>query len=113
MTLIQEVFPGHHVTRTRTSVFHTYLSSIQHALNLHGISHIDLPLLEARRVLIHHLASGDCANYKVDASATPRPDRSACRVFAKAFESSSVIEQVVLHTVLEADSKQISAEALS
>ncbi|KAJ7211588.1 hypothetical protein GGX14DRAFT_448768, partial [Mycena pura] len=92
LTLIREVFLGHHVTRTHTSVFHANLS-------LHGISHTNLDLVQARRMLIYHLVSGDCAKYYVDSSITPRPDRTSCRVFVQGFDSSSAITQAVLKTV--------------
>ena len=58
LNIIRDIFLGHHTTRSRTSVFHADLPAIQHALALHGIHHHDMPLIDCRHALIHHIITG-------------------------------------------------------
>jgi hypothetical protein len=63
--------------------------------------------------LLHRITTGACADHTVDASIAPRPDRSACRVVYKDFESAADMVKVVLNIILGADNKHISTESLS
>jgi hypothetical protein len=53
----------HHATFSHISVFHADLQTIQKSLELHAIPHADMNLVQCGRVLLHHLASGACADY--------------------------------------------------
>jgi hypothetical protein len=48
----------------------------------------------------------------VDASLSPHPDRSACRVLCQDFESAVDLSKAVFNVILDADNKQISTESL-
>ncbi|KAJ6612472.1 hypothetical protein B0H10DRAFT_1952274 [Mycena sp. CBHHK59/15] len=72
-----------------------------------------MTLVQCRRVLLHHLATGACADHAVDASSSPRPDRSACHALSQDFESAADIAKTALKFILDADHTQISTESLS
>jgi hypothetical protein len=71
-----------------------------------------MTLIDCRRALLHHIVSGDCANYAVDATAYPRPQRTACHCIAQDFHSAADVSQAVLEIVLGADHNQMSTESL-
>lgn len=87
MNIIRDIFFGHRVAHSHISVFHTDLPTIQRALLLHAIPHTNPNLIQCCCVLIHHIATGACADHAVDAATSPRPDRSACRALCQDFES--------------------------
>ena len=49
----------------------------------------------------------------MDISLSPRPDRSACRVFCKDSESALDMSKAVVNIIIDADDKQISTDSLS
>ncbi|KAJ7112311.1 hypothetical protein C8R44DRAFT_882685 [Mycena epipterygia] len=53
------------------------------------------------------------ADHTVNASMTPRPDRSACRALSQEFTSPAYMSECVVNIILNADHKQISTESLS
>jgi hypothetical protein len=71
-----------------------------------------MTLIDCRRALLHHIVSGDCANYAVDATTHPRPQRTACRCIAQDFHSAADVSQAVLEIILGADRNQMSTESL-
>jgi hypothetical protein len=87
--LLRDILLGHHVTRSRISLFHADLSTIQRSLDLHAIPHAAMTLVQCRWTLPHHIATGACTDYAVDTSSSPRPDRSACRALSRDFESAA------------------------
>lgn len=107
-SILRDIFLGHHSTRSRTSIFHADLPAIKHALDLHAIPHNDMTLIECRRALLHHIISGSCADYAIDASSHPRPQRTGCRCIAHDFESAKDISQAAFDIILNADHKQMS-----
>ncbi|KAJ7439569.1 hypothetical protein B0H11DRAFT_2205761 [Mycena galericulata] len=113
LNIIRDILFGHHTTRSRISVFHADLLMIQRSLELHAVPHAGMTLLQCRRVLLHHITTGACADHAVDASVSPRPDRSACRALCQDFECAADMSKAVLNLVLGADHKQISTESLS
>jgi hypothetical protein len=64
-------------------------------------------------VLIHHIATGACADHTVDSFVFPRPDRSACRALCENFESAAQMSKAVLNMIMDATDKQLSTESLS
>lgn len=89
LTLLRDILLGHHVTRSRISVFHADLSTIQRSLDLHAVPHASMTLVQCRRALLHHIASGACTDYQVDAVSSPRPDRTACRALSQDFKCAA------------------------
>jgi hypothetical protein len=83
LNLLRDILLGHHITRSRISVFHADLPTIQRSLELHAIPHAGLTLVQCQRLLLHHITTGACANHAVDASLSPRLDRSTCRVLCQ------------------------------
>jgi hypothetical protein len=113
LTLLRDILLGHHVTRSRISVFHADLSTIQRSLDLHAVPHATMTLVQCRRALLHHIATGACADYQVDAVSSPRPDRTACRALSQDFKCAAEMSKAVLNIFLDADHKQMSTENLS
>lgn len=64
LTLLRDILLGHHVTRSRISVFHADLSTIQRSLDLHAVPHATLqisrqcPRHQARSFETLHSAGG-------------------------------------------------------
>jgi hypothetical protein len=112
LNIILDIFFRHHVAHSRISVFHTDLSTIQRALLLHAIPHTNLNLIQCRRLLIHHIATGACADHAVDASTSPRPDHSACRALCQDFDSAAHMSKVLNVFFGGAADKQLSTESL-
>jgi hypothetical protein len=83
------------------------------SLALHAIPYANMTLVQCRRVLLHHITTGACADYAVDASKSPQPDCSACRALSQDFESAADIAKAALNVILDADHTEISTEALS
>jgi hypothetical protein len=106
---LRDILLGHHATCSRISVFHADL--LQRSLELHTIPHAGLTLVQCQR-LLHHITTEACANHAVDASLSPRLDRSACRVLCQDFESAVDLSKAVFNVILDADDKQISTESL-
>ncbi|KAJ7924534.1 hypothetical protein B0H13DRAFT_2578761 [Mycena leptocephala] len=92
---------------------HADLPIIQRSLALHAIPYAHMTLVQCHRVLLHHITTGACADYALDASSTPRPDRSACRALSQDFEAVADIAKAALNIILDADHTEISTEALS
>jgi hypothetical protein len=112
MNTIRDLFFRHHVAHSRISVFHTDLPTTQRALLLHAIPNTNLNLIQCRRVLIHHIATGACADHAVDEATSPRPDRSACRALCQDFDSAADMSKAVLNLFLDATDKQLSTKSL-
>jgi hypothetical protein len=112
LNLLRDILLGHHVTCSRIFVFHADLPTIQRSLELHAIPHAGLTLVQCRRLLLHHITTGACANHAVDALLSPHPDRSTCRVLCQDFESAVDLSKAVFNVILDADDKQISTESL-
>ncbi|KAJ7198225.1 hypothetical protein C8J57DRAFT_1262460 [Mycena rebaudengoi] len=74
-----------------------YLQQIRRSLDLHAIPHVKLNLLQCRHLLIHHIATGTCADFDIDSSTSPRPDRSACRALCQDFASPGMMSATVLN----------------
>jgi hypothetical protein len=72
-----------------------------------------MTLIECRHALLHHLLSGACADYDVNVTRSPRPQRATCRSISQDFLSASDISQHALHIILSADHKQMPTEHLS
>lgn len=113
LNLLRDILLGHHVTRSRISVFHADLPTIQRSLDLHAIPHVGLSIVQCRRLLLHHITTGACADHAVDASQSPRPDRSACRALCQDFQSAADMSKAVLSIILDADPKHLSTESLA
>lgn len=96
LTLLRDILLGHHVTLSRISVFHPDLSTIQRSLDLHN----GLSLIQCRRLLLHDITTGACADHVMDASLSPRPDRPACRALCEEFESGADMPTAVLSIIL-------------
>ncbi|KAJ7822190.1 hypothetical protein B0H14DRAFT_2598709 [Mycena olivaceomarginata] len=111
--IIRDILLGHHVSRSRISVFHSDLHTIQRSLDLNAIPHANMTLVQCRHALLHHITTGACADHTVDAGIAPRPDRSACCVLCQDFESAADMAEIVLNIILDADDKHISTESLS
>jgi hypothetical protein len=94
LKLLNDILLGHHATRTRISVFHADLQTIQRSLELHAIPCARLNLVQCRRIFLHHIASGACVDHSVDSSVSPRPDHSACRALSPDFKSRYVKSRV-------------------
>ncbi|KAJ7218937.1 hypothetical protein C8J57DRAFT_1254638 [Mycena rebaudengoi] len=88
------------------------LQQIRRSLDLHAIPHVNLNLLQCRHLLIHHIATGTCADFDINSSTSPRPDRSACRALCQDFASPGMMSATVLNVILDADHKQISTDDL-
>jgi hypothetical protein len=73
---LMEMPPGHHVQRTRISVFCSDLSTIQCSLELHALPFSNINLVQCRHILLYHMVTGACTDHHVDAAEFPRPDRS-------------------------------------
>ncbi|KAJ7846805.1 hypothetical protein B0H13DRAFT_1907551 [Mycena leptocephala] len=56
--------------------------------------------------------SGACADYEIDATACPRPQRATCRSISRDFLSAADISQV-LDIILAADHKTMPTEHVS
>jgi hypothetical protein len=58
LMIIRDILLGHHVTRSRISVFNSDLQTIQQSLDLHAIPHTNMTLVQCRRALFtssyHH-----------------------------------------------------------
>ncbi|KAJ6555495.1 hypothetical protein B0H10DRAFT_2122915 [Mycena sp. CBHHK59/15] len=67
LSILRDIFLGHHATRSRISIFHSDLPTIKTALVLHSIPSHNMSLIECRRALLHHILSGACADYENDA----------------------------------------------
>ena len=67
LTLLRDILLGHHVALSRISVFHPDLSTIQRSLDLHN----GLSLIQCRRLLLHDITTGACADHVMDASLSP------------------------------------------
>lgn len=89
LKLLRDIFLGHHATRSRISVFHADLPTIQRSLGLHAIPYAGLTLIQCRRVLLHHIVTGAWAGYLVDAAVSPQPDCSACHALSQDFSSAA------------------------
>lgn len=113
LNILRDIFLGHHSTRSRISVFHADLPTIKIALELHAIPHNDMTLIECRHALLHHIISGACADYEIDASISPRPQRATCRSISHDFPCAVDISQAVLDIILAADHKKMPTEHLS
>jgi hypothetical protein len=112
LNLIRDIFFTYHTKLSRISVFHADLPTIQRALDLHTIPHSDMNLVQCRRVLIHHIVAGACADYDVDASLTSPPDHSACCALCQDFNSPADMSDAVLKVIISGDLKQIPMEKL-
>ncbi|KAJ6613003.1 hypothetical protein B0H10DRAFT_2050067 [Mycena sp. CBHHK59/15] len=67
LSILRDIFLGHHATCSRISIFHSDLPTIKTALELHSIPSHNMSLIECRRALLHHILSGACADYENDA----------------------------------------------
>jgi hypothetical protein len=89
LNLLHDIFLGHHSTCSRISI------------------------MQCRRILLHHIATGACVDYVVDASVSPRPDHSAFRALSHDVESAAEMSNTVSNIFLEVDHKQMLTENLS
>jgi hypothetical protein len=105
--IIRDILLGRH------TVFHSDLPSLKRSLELHAIPTSGMSLTQCRRVLLHHIAAGACADHAVDVSVNPRPDRSACRALCQDFGCTAEMSKAVSNIVLNADYKLMSTESLS
>jgi uncharacterized protein (DUF2267 family) len=112
MNIIRVIFLGHHVTRSRISVFNADLPTIRRALYLHTIPHTNLHLIQCQRMFLHHITTGSCAEHAVDVSTSPHPDRSVHRALCQDFETAADMYKAVLNMILDAMDKQLSTENL-
>jgi hypothetical protein len=111
--IIHDIFLGHHSTRARTSVFHTDLVVIQHALALHGILHQNMSLIQCRHALIHHIITGACFDNPSnggDASTSHRPELATCQAVSQGYPSAADVAKAVLNVVLNVYQKEMSTE---
>lgn len=83
--ILRDIFLGHNSTCSRISVFHADLLAIKNALDLHAIPHNEMSLIECSHALLHHIMSGACADYEIDALKSPRPQRATCRSISWGF----------------------------
>jgi hypothetical protein len=111
--ILRDIFLGHHSARSRISVFHVDLPTIKNALDLHAILHNEMSLIECRHAFLHHIMSGACADYEIDASTSPRPQQATCRSISRDFPCAAEISQTVFNIILGADHKQMPTEHLS
>lgn len=114
LNIIRDIFLGHHTTRSRTSVFHADLPAIQHALALHDIHHHDMPLIDCRHALIHHIITGACFDNPTNTGDVPasftRPELGTCRAISQGYLSAADVSQAALNVILNADRTQMSTE---
>ncbi|KAJ6543192.1 hypothetical protein DFH09DRAFT_1088894 [Mycena vulgaris] len=114
LDIIRDIFLGHHITRSRTSVFHSDLPAIQHALQLHRIPHSDMTLIECRRALIHHIITGACYDNPLNTGDVPPSsahlELGTCRAVSQGYVSAADVSEAALKVILDADHKQMLTE---
>lgn len=98
---LRDMLLRHHVTHSRTSVFHLDMPTIPRSLHFHAIPHARLSSVQCRRRLLH-IMMGACADHAVDTSLSLPPVVPPA-VLCQDFEPAADLPKAVLNIILDVD----------